>query len=191
MRAHQLGQLAEQPAAPGVHRHFERIHNLLTRYVFPSVPLNSSLKPTCWREPWVVEQRVLFSNSSAASDAKSVRPRKDDISRAFAECMHCPSGRERCPLRRVVPAQHRSLCLGSCRGTLSGLLIGRDANGRRVGRRCLSPAPQGSRSSGREAVRPARDDVGDLLKLVRCEVGRDLVNRSGFGYQKHGCRDRG
>ena len=76
-------------------------------------------------------------------------------------------------------------------GTLSGLLIGRDANGRRVGRRCLSPALQGSRSSGREAVRPARDDVGDLLKLVRCEVGRDLVNRSGFGYQKHGCRDRG
>jgi hypothetical protein len=39
--------------------------------------------------------------------------------------------------------------------TLSGLLIGRDANGWRVKRRCLSPALQGGRSSGREAVRPA------------------------------------
>ena len=51
-------------------------------------------------------------------------------------------------------------------GTLSALLIGRDANGRPVGRWCLSPTVQGGGSSGREALRPARDDVGDLLKLA-------------------------
>src|SRR5262249_51647508 len=45
------------------------------------------------------------SSAAAVSAAKSIRPRKDDISRAFVECMPCPSGRERCPLRRVVPAQ--------------------------------------------------------------------------------------
>src|SRR5215813_7783615 len=60
--AHQLCQPAEQPAASGVHWHFKGIHNLLTRYVFPPVPINPPLEPTCWRVPWVVQQYVVLIN---------------------------------------------------------------------------------------------------------------------------------
>ena len=37
---------------------------------------------------------------------------------------------------------------------------------------------------------PSPDDVDHLLKLTRCEFGRDLVSRAVYGDQEQGCRNR-
>ena len=49
---------------------------------------------------------------------------------------------------------------------------------------------EGGKSAGSKVVWPSPDDVDHLLKLTRCEFGRDLVSRAGFADQQQRRRHR-
>jgi hypothetical protein len=86
---------------------------------------------------------------------------------------------ESCEPLLVRPAHVLSVGLDLCSG-LTGPRIGRDACNR-LGRRCMSVTFKGGESAARKVVSPLPDDIDYLLKLTRCQIGHDLMNRSGFG----------
>ena len=75
-------------------------------------------------------------------------------------------------------------------GTLSGLLIGRDAIGCRPAIEHCAAAPERGQCARRKVVRRPTDNIDYPLKLPRCEFGRDLMNGAGFADQQQRRRHR-
>jgi hypothetical protein len=65
----------------------------------------------------------------------------------------------------------------------TGRHIGRSACGE-LALRGVFLAFEGGKRAARKVVWPSPDDVDHLLKLTRCEFGRDLVSRAVYGHQE-------